>query len=367
MPAPPAYHLKDIRHGYGDKTVLTIDDLTIETGSITGIMGPNGSGKSTLLKLLAFVQRPTSGQVLFNGQPEYPFSPTVRSRVTLLTQRPYLLKRNVFDNMAYGLNIRKDKERQGERIREALISVGLEPEVFLSRKWHELSGGEAQRVALAARLLLRPDVLLLDEPIASVDTESAELIRDASLAARKDMGMTLVIVSHDLQWLYSVSDTQLSIHNGKIFSTGMENIITGPFLEFKNDNDKDHDIDTGASAEANVTGKVARPLSDGQQIILKAPAAKTTDETNQKITALIKKQDLTLDAQKQAEHPDLNQISGVITQMMLEKQSGFTLSTLTAGDVSFVVRLTPDQVSQTGLMPGKSMIVKFSSDCVEWI
>ena len=224
-----AYHLKNICHYYGDTQVLDIDDLKIKQGLITGLIGPNGSGKSTLLKLLAFALRPTKGEIFYKTRREYPFSPNIRSKVTLLTQKPYLLKRTVFENIAYGLKIRKDTDNLEKRVEKVLLNVGLDYGQFAHRQWHELSGGEAQRIALAARLILKPEVLLLDEPIASVDAKSAKLIRKASLNAQKKWGTTLVIASHDLQWLYSISDKQLAMFKGKLFSTGVENIITGPF------------------------------------------------------------------------------------------------------------------------------------------
>ena len=112
------YHLKDIQHYYGNTKVLNIDTLTIEKGSITALIGPNGSGKSTLLKLLAFAQKPTRGEIFYNGQISLPFSPTVRSKVTLLTQKPYLLKRTIFENIVYGLKIRKDTKNLEARVKE---------------------------------------------------------------------------------------------------------------------------------------------------------------------------------------------------------------------------------------------------------
>ena len=334
-----AYHLQDIRHYYGDTKVLDIHDLKIEKGSITGLIGPNGSGKSTLLKLLAFAQKPAKGHIFYNGRREFMFSASIRSRVTLLTQKPYLLKRTVFDNIAYGLKIKKDKEHLKERVNKALSNVGLDYQAFAHRKWHELSGGEAQRVAMAARLILKPEVLLLDEPIASVDTESAGLIRQASLKAR-DNGATLVIASHDLQWLYSISDKQLSIFKGNIFSTGMENIITGPF-------------------EKPDEKTFVKKLDDGQIVTLKAPAPKTC-------TAIIRKHNISIALKKQPGSSLLNQLSGHITSMLLEKKTGHVMATISIHDLSLILRLSPGQISSLDLYPGKKVILKFYSNDVEW-
>ncbi len=339
--APSAYHLTGIRHYYGDKKVLDIPELNIETGSITGVLGPNGSGKSTLLKLMAFIQQPTFGTVFYKGRPEIPFSPLVRSKVTLLTQKPYLLKRTVIENIVYGLKIRQDRDRLDLRVKEALAAVGLDYDNFAHRKWHELSGGEAQRVALAARLILKPDVLLLDEPIASVDTKSAKLIREASLNARNAWGTTLVIASHDLQWLYSISDKHLSIFNGKVFSTGMENILTGPF-------------------ETRDENTLLKKLDDGQFIFLNAPSKELH-------TAIIQKKSIAIDLEKQAHHDSLNQLSGHIISMLLEKKSTHIMTTISIHDLSFVLRLTAVRVSHLNLYPGKAVIIKFQAADVEWI
>jgi tungstate transport system ATP-binding protein len=139
----------------------------------------------------------------------------LRRRITLLTQSPYLLKRSVLGNVAYGLKIRKEKQVE-EKVSAALEMVGLSPARFLRRKWHQLSGGERQRVALASRLVLQPDVLLLDEPTSNLDQESTILTRQAVLRAREHWGTNLIIVSHDLEWLTQVSQTTLSMHKGRI-------------------------------------------------------------------------------------------------------------------------------------------------------
>ncbi|MEN8211631.1 MAG: ATP-binding cassette domain-containing protein, partial [Thermodesulfobacteriota bacterium] len=303
-----AYHLKDICHYYGNTKVLDIDELKIKKGSITALIGPNGSGKSTLLKLLAFAQKPTKGQIFYKKRKEYPFSPGIRSKITLLTQKPYLLKRTIFENIAYGLKIRKDTDHLEKRVEEALSNVGLDYKKFKNRKWHELSGGETQRVAMAARLILKPEVLLLDEPVASVDAESAKLIRRASLNAKKEWGTTLVIASHDLQWLYSISDRQLSMFKGQLFSTGIENIITQPFEQ-----------------QDNKT--FIKRLDNGQIIKLPPPAPKTCN-------AIIKKKRVFIGLEQQEEIESLNQLSGQIASMLFEKKTGLIMATVTVHDTS---------------------------------
>ena len=210
-----AYLLKDIRQVYEGRTVLEIPFLRIEAGSILGLFGPNGSGKSTLLRLLALLEDPVRGILRFQGHDVSSRDTSTRRKITLLDQDPYLLKRSVLGNVAYGLRVRGHTAVR-DRVEDALEQVGLAPARFAGRRWHELSGGEAQRVALAARLVLKPSVLLLDEPTANLDQESTERIRLASLAARQEWGATIVLVSHDRAWLESASDRFLLMGRGRL-------------------------------------------------------------------------------------------------------------------------------------------------------
>ncbi|SHJ22708.1 ABC transporter ATP-binding protein [Halodesulfovibrio aestuarii] len=209
------YQLSNIAQIYSGRTVLTIESLTLEAGTITGIVGPNGSGKSTLMRMLAFLELPHTGNVLYKGVDTSIMDTKLRREVTLLTQQPYLLKRSVQENIEYGLHVRGISNISGLAA-SALEEVGLSPAIFLTRNWFELSGGEAQRVALAARLVIRPSVLLMDEPTSSLDEESAERIRNAAVRAKNEHKTSLIIVSHDREWLRSVSDRTVLIRNGKI-------------------------------------------------------------------------------------------------------------------------------------------------------
>ena len=157
----PLFHLENIVRNYPDpasrdphavRTVLNLSELDIRAGEILGIRGHNGSGKSTLLRIIALLEPPDSGTVLFEGRPAGTDDLHLRRQVTLLLQTPYLLSRSVASNVAYGLRVRgiRNASELQNRIAASLLAVGLDPAVFLHRRRHELSGGECQRVALAA-------------------------------------------------------------------------------------------------------------------------------------------------------------------------------------------------------------------------
>ncbi len=220
----PLYQLDGVVRRHGDRTVLDVPRLDIAAGGITGVVGPNGGGKSTLLRLLALLDAPCRGELRFAGEVVGPLSSAhtadLRRSVTLLLQEPYLLRRSVYENVAFGLSVRSGRSGRGVRdtadaVRGALELVALDPDVFLRRRWFELSGGEAQRVALAARLAFSPRVLLMDEPTASLDEDSAARIADAARAVA-ERGTTVIVVSHDRDWLEPLAGRILKVRRGRV-------------------------------------------------------------------------------------------------------------------------------------------------------
>ncbi len=152
------YELKNIEHYYDGKKVLDIENLILHKNQILGFFGPNGSGKSTLFSLLSFICKPIKGEIFFENTSK--IDSEIKKSIVILPQNPYLLKRSVFENIAYGLKIRNENENLIQKVEEALSLVGLDND-FSKRKWSQLSGGEAQRVALAARLILKPIMSVL--------------------------------------------------------------------------------------------------------------------------------------------------------------------------------------------------------------
>lgn len=201
------YELRGVKQRYGGRTVLHLPELRIERGETLALTGPNGAGKSTLLRLLAFLESPAEGSLHFHGRPNCP----PRQQATLLLQEPYLLKTTVFENVVYGLRVRGRRQGLEEAAGEVMEAVGFARGTqMLRRRWKELSGGEKQRVALAARLILQPLALLLDEPTSSVDAASAKAI-EAAVRAAALAGTTVVAASHDMAWLSGLAARRLEL------------------------------------------------------------------------------------------------------------------------------------------------------------
>jgi len=200
------YAITNLVRRYGDRVVLRVPELTIGRGEVVTLTGPNGSGKSTFLRTLAFLEAPDAGELRFFGTPGVP----PRREACLLLQEPYLLKRSVFENVVFGLRARGRNGKLEELAREALVEVDFTTDDMLRREWRELSGGEKQRVALAARLILRPLALLLDEPTSNVDAKSAVAIQKA-VAKAAAAGSAVIAAGHDRAWLETLNAREVRL------------------------------------------------------------------------------------------------------------------------------------------------------------
>ncbi|RPH51407.1 MAG: ATP-binding cassette domain-containing protein [Desulfobacteraceae bacterium] len=337
----PTYHLTEIKKFYNSNRAVYIEDLSIPESSITGLVGPNGSGKSTLLNMLAFIDRPSEGTILFKGQKAEPYSDIVRFRVSLLAQEPYLLKRSVYENVAYGLKLRGgNPSRYPEQVNESLALVGLSPREFSNRPWYGLSGGEAQRVALAARLVLKPEVLILDEPTASVDADSAGRIMDCAMMASKEWGTTLIIASHDWKWLHEICGNVLQMFKGKIIGNSMENIIFGPWNQ-------------------NANRFWEKELEDGQRIRVPAPPSPSS-------AAIIQHGSISLTSQSPILMKYEHSLHGVIAQLSLEPSTNAVMVSIRAGSQTFMLRISQDEARETAISPGQKMYISYPLSAVTW-
>lgn len=328
------YDIKNLRHSYENgTTVLDIDSLQIPAGSVMGLAGPNGSGKSTLLKILAFLE-PYSGSVIFDGAESLGREKEIRRSVTYLLQDSYLLKRTVYENIAYGLKLRGTSDDINKICSDAMLKVGLNPKEFANRKWYELSGGEVQRAALASRLALRPKVLLLDEPTANVDEASAILVKEAAISAWKDWGTTVIVATHDLPWLCEAATDIVSLYRGHIVGSGTENILQGNW---------------------SVCGGTATlTLADGQKI--------TAPCTESKMSAgAVNPSAVTLSKERPEEN-QTNTLAGTTTQMTLERGRGSVLISVEVCGMIIKARASLSETESMAICPAAKVWLSFGQD-----
>jgi tungstate transport system ATP-binding protein len=214
------FEIHQLEITYGERFALRIDELTIPKGEIFAVIGPSGSGKSTFLRLLNFLEQPSRGVIRFMGR-EIRAGETaplfLRRRVTTVFQRPIMLDRSVWANVAYGLKLRGE-QKVDERIWAGLGSVDLTE--FAHRPVRQLSGGEAQRVALARAMVLKPDALLLDEPTANLDPYNVSLIEAAIRRLNQEQGATVVMVTHNLFQARRLAHKAALLIDGRVVHTG---------------------------------------------------------------------------------------------------------------------------------------------------
>lgn len=203
-----------------------VDDVTIEVreGDVYIVFGPSGSGKTSLLRLLNRLDEPTSGTVLLNGTDYRELSPReVRQRVGWVPQQPTLIDGTVADNVAWGPRLRNE-DVDADRLEALLARLGLAG--FSEREAKRLSGGEAQRVAIARTLFNEPEVVLLDEPTAHLDADAAEQVESLLQDVMADLSLTAVLVTHDADQARRLGDCGARLRNGELEATGsLQNVL----------------------------------------------------------------------------------------------------------------------------------------------
>ncbi len=223
--------VEELSHTYSLGTPFAKDalkgiNLVIPQGSFTGIIGQTGSGKTTLVQHLNGLLTPTSGTLRFAGKNLWDkgkFLKEVRTRVGLMFQYPeeQLFEETVWAEVAFGLKRLKLPVKEMERrIKEALHKVGLDLLAFKDRSPFELSGGEKRRVAIAGILVMNPEVIILDEPAAGLDPQGRrEIFREIKNLHLKE-GLTIILVSHNMEDIAKLSDTLVVLQDGEILLQG---------------------------------------------------------------------------------------------------------------------------------------------------
>ena len=218
--------LRNLKKSYDGTVVLKDITLDIEDGEIVSILGPSGCGKTTLLNLILGIVDADSGRIVFDGQ-DLTNVPMEKRGFNIVFQDYALFPNlNVYQNITYGLRNRPEISSK-EEVEELIHLLGLEE--HLSKRIGQLSGGQKQRVALARTMVMKPKILLLDEPLSALDGVIKESIKDRIKTIAREYNLTTIIVTHDPEEALTLSNRVMIINEGEIAQYGKpEEIIKQP-------------------------------------------------------------------------------------------------------------------------------------------
>lgn len=347
-----------VRH-YGGRRVVDLDLLTVEPGEILAILGPNGAGKSTLFRLLLLLEPPDAGRISLSGRELRPGDREAQRRMAGVFQRPFLFSGTVQDNAAYGLRIRGvGREERERRAAEALEAVGLAR--LAERNASTLSGGEAQRVALARALVLRPEILLLDEPTSNLDVTVRRRFReDLQRLVRARAGGT-VLITHDPADAFTLADRIAVMERGRIVQVGSPNtLVVEPATPF---------IAAFTGAELLLDGVVVERSERLLQVQLHgamgvmtaiAPAEGAPPEAGEPVHLAYRPEDVVLSAlEASAETSARNRFSLRIAQLA---PAGGLVRVRLEGEVALVALITRPAADALALAVGGEVVAQLKA------
>lgn len=216
--------LKNLYKKYQNNTVVSNFNIDVEKGELISILGPSGCGKTTTLRMIAGFIAPTSGEIFLSEERITDYPPEIRPVSTVFQNYALFPHLTVYENIEYGLRYplkvgkklnKKEKKERTQKMINLVNLKGLE-----NRRIDQLSGGQQQRVALARSLVLEPKVLLLDEPLSNIDTKLRETVRNEIRKIQKELGITMIFVTHDQEEAMSISDRIIVMNEGNIEQIG---------------------------------------------------------------------------------------------------------------------------------------------------
>ena len=217
---PPSVEIREVTKRFGDVTAVEGVSLEIRRGELFSLLGPSGCGKTTLLRMVGGLEAPTAGTIRIEGTDVTRVPPHLRPAHMVFQQYALFPHLTVAENVAFGLRYKRDLPRAAHaaRVRETLALVRL---VGLEKRLpHQLSGGQRQRVALARALVLEPQVLLLDEPLAALDPQLREEVQVELKHLQRTLGITFLFVTHDREEALGMSDRVAVMRQGRVEQVG---------------------------------------------------------------------------------------------------------------------------------------------------
>ena len=227
--------IKHLNKVFGTHEVLKDISFSVQAGEVVTIIGSSGSGKSTLLRCVNLLEKPTSGEILYNGKNILDEDTNIyeyRTHLGMVFQQFNLFNNlNVLENCTVGpIKVLKKSKEEAEKIAKGFLEkVGMS--AYLNARPRQLSGGQKQRVAIARSLSMQPDVLLFDEPTSALDPEMVNEVLE-TMKSLAHTGLTMIIVTHEMEFARDVSDRVIFMDKGVIAEEGTaEQIFTNPQKE----------------------------------------------------------------------------------------------------------------------------------------
>ena len=356
----PKLGLRGVRIERSGRAILAVDALDVFPGEVLAVVGPNGAGKSTLVNVLAMLERPSAGEVLFDGEAVRGGLLAYRRRMAVVFQEALLLNGTVESNVGSGLALRGVPHAEREvRVRRSLARFGIE--ALARRSAQTLSGGEAQRTSLARALALEPEVLLLDEPFASLDEPARQGLIDDLDRALVDTGTTAVVVTHDRSEALRLGDRVAVLIEGRLRQVGpAAEVFAAP---------ADEEVAAFLGVETIVPGMV-RTLEEGLAVVEVGAGghveAASVLPAGSDVLVCLRPEDIVVGpaATQAAATSARNRLSAVVRrvvnagpQVRVELDAGFPL----------VALITKQSLEELALAEGSPVVASFKATAVHLI
>jgi tungstate transport system ATP-binding protein len=349
--------VQNLSKEYSGKQVLKNVSFTVKNGEIFILVGPNGAGKTTLLRILDLLEEPTSGMVFFNAKPvDYSSKDKVilRRRIGMVFQQIALFNMSVFDNVALPLKFRKENENNiRRRVREVLELVQLNG--FERRNALALSGGEAQRVAIAQALVVEPELLLLDEPTANLDPRNTSIIEGVLSQVNREKGTTIIMTTHNISQAENLAHKVAVLNEGRIEAIGTFQEVFGKPVEPIKSFARLENVFHGFS---RITAEGTSIIDIGEGLQIEAAFKKSGN-----IVLYVPPEDIILST-----HPILssarNTFEGIITQIS-DMGHIVKLKVKVGANKNFTVQITKRSFNEMKLNIGSKVHIAFKASSVQ--
>lgn len=360
---------KKVCKSFNGKEVLRNIDIGMVESRINCVIGPNGAGKTTLFKILTLLDRATWGEVYFNGSPSCSLSPEqklkLRRRIGVVMQNPFMFNISAWENVAYGLKLRGDND-VAEKVEEGLKIVELFH--IKDQSGLTLSSGEVQRVALARAMVLEPEVLFLDEPMANLDPLSRKIIEGLILKMEKEDNVTIVMATHNLLQARRFGERLFVLRQGEIIQQGTAEEV----FHYPNSSFAAEFVEVGNFFRGKVINEQGTQKLDLGKIKVEVVPRSEFNKTGVSVFATLRPEDILLSLEpfhSSARNSFLGEIiniqdRGGIIWVTLEPVPGLPGSKTESVSTPFVAVITKRSKEEMGLKVGMRVYFTFKASCV---